>query len=345
MRFVLAAAGVALLLVVVADVMITVLDLGRGKGLVTSRVSALLWQGVRVLRRRGASHRVIETLGVIIVVLVLSTWLVSVWVGWTLVYNAGTTAVMAGSEPATFWERAFFAGASLFSLTVGDLSPGPSAWRFVSALTALNGLVLVTLSISYLIPVLGGATERRSVAAYITTLGATPQKIVLRTCRGFGVEEVHDYLANLIPMLTDLAERHLAYPVLHYLHSADRRTAIAPSLAALDEALTIIEHGVEHDRRLPGSVPATRDAIEQFVKTLQMFSYDEVESPPAPSLKPLMDEGFATADEDQFSQEIERMEDHRRRLLAVVREDGWSWDEAVGDEASGAIGPNHVTER
>ncbi|MFN2557954.1 MAG: hypothetical protein ABR592_14015 [Nitriliruptorales bacterium] len=118
------------------------------------------------------------------------------------------------------------------------MTGGPEGWRFISTFAALSGLILVTLSISYFVPVLSAATERRRCAAYISTYGLTPQQIVLETW-GIGVAGTARLPQQHIPMLADLAERHLAYPVLYSLHSADRRTALAPSIATLDEALTI----------------------------------------------------------------------------------------------------------
>lgn len=272
-----------------------------------------------------------ETLGIVIIVGVVTTWLAGLWLGWTLLFSSSMRAVIeiGSGRPATFWERVYYAGDSLFGLSPQGLSVGPEGWRFLSTFAALSGLILVTLSISYFVPVLSAATERRRCAAYISTYGLTPQQIVLETWGGLGLQELHDYLNNIIPMLADLTERHLAYPVLYSLHSADRRTALTPSIAALDEALTIVEFGLNHEGPLPHSVTATRRAIARFFETLQQFPEEEAEVPPAPSLKPLIREGIPTVKEKTFAADVERLEDHRRLLLAIVREDGWTWEETV----------------
>ncbi|MFN2557955.1 MAG: hypothetical protein ABR592_14020 [Nitriliruptorales bacterium] len=86
---------------------------------------------------------------------------------------------------------------------------------------------------------------------------------------------------------------------------------------------------MNHEEPLPHSVTATRRAIARFLENLQQFPEEEAEVPPAPSFKPLIREGAPTVKEKTFAADVERLEDHRRLLLAIVREDGWTWEEAV----------------
>ena len=54
-----------------------------------------------------------------------------------------------------------------------------------------------------------------------------------------------DGKGTLIPMLAGLGESHLTYPVLHYFHSTKRSASAAAGVASLDEALTILECGLQ----------------------------------------------------------------------------------------------------
>lgn len=334
MSAVLPLAGAALLLATAYDLIQTVFDVGQGGGPVTGRASRLLWWGVLGLRRWGTSHRTVEQLGIAVVLSVVATWLVGIWMGWTLVLNGEPLAVVATAtgRPATFWERAYFAVSSLFVLGNGEFQGGTTGWRFVVGGTAVTGLLVVTLSITYLLPVIQAASERRQLAATIFALGDTPQEIVLSVWDGKDVSELHDHLTTLLPSLTSMGQRHLAYPVLHFFHSSSRRSAIAPAIAALDEALAIVRYGLDATEHESSSFTATRRAIGEFLPTLQLFPVG-AEEPPTPPLDRLRDCGLPIRQEDEFARALESDRERRQLLLATVQEDGWEWDDVVAGDS------------
>ncbi|MDQ3931419.1 MAG: hypothetical protein M3252_01070 [Actinomycetota bacterium] len=325
-------AGAALLLATAYDLVRTVFDVGQGGGPITGRASTLLWRGVLALRTRGVSHRTVERLGIAVVLSVVATWLVVMWLGWTLTISGDPNAVVetATSRPATFWERAYFVVTSLFVLGPGEFQGGTTGWRFVVGGNAVTGLLVVTLSITYLLPIIEAASDRRSLAATIFALGDTPQDIVLSVWDGKDVSELHDHLTTLLPSLTSMGQRHLAYPVLHFFHSSSRRSAIAPAIAALDEALGIIRYGLDVPEREPSSFTAARRVIGEFLPTLQLFPGGDDEPPP-PQLDRLRDFGVPMRQADEFAKRLEADSGRRCLLLATVREDGWEWEDVVGD--------------
>ncbi|MDQ4129849.1 MAG: two pore domain potassium channel family protein, partial [Actinomycetota bacterium] len=136
----------------------------------------------------------------------------------------------------------------------------------------------------------------------------------------------------LLPSLTSMGQRHLAYPVLHFFHSSTRRTAIAPAIATLDEALAIIRHGLEATERESSSFTAVRRAIGEFLPTLQLFRVGN-EVPPTPRLDRLRDCGLPVRHRKEFSEALEADKDRRRLLLATVKEDGWEWEDVTGGDS------------
>lgn len=326
-------AGAALLLATAYDLVRTVFDVGQGGGPITGRASTLLWRGVLALRRRGISHRSVERLGIAVVLSVGATWLVAIWVGWTLVLNGEPLAVVetGTGRSASFWERAYFVVTSLFVLGPGEFQGGTTGWRFVIAASAVTGLLVVTLSITYLLPVIEAASDRRRLAGTIFALGGTPQEIVLSVWNGSNLSELHDHLTTLLPSLTSMGQRHLAYPVLHFFHSSTRRTAISPAIAALDEALAIIRYGLDATERESSSFTATRQAIGEFLPTLQLFPVGD-EEPPPPRLDRLRDCGLPVRQADEFAKGLEAESRRRCLLLSTVREDGWEWRDVTGDD-------------
>ncbi|MFN2557942.1 MAG: hypothetical protein ABR592_13940 [Nitriliruptorales bacterium] len=331
---VLPATGAVLLVAVAYDLIRTVFDVGQGGGPLTGRTSKALWWCVLALRRWGFSHRTVERFGIGVVLSVGVTWLVAMWIGWTFVLNGTVNALVetGTGRPASFWERAYFVVTSLFVLGPGEFQGGTTGWRFVVGGTAVTGLLVVTLSITYLLPVIESASQRRQLAAAISSLGDTPQDIILSVWNGSNVLELHDHLTTLLPSITAMGQSHLAYPVLHFFHSSTGRTAIAPAIAKLDEALAIIRYGLEATERESSSFTAVRRAIGEFLPTLQIFKVGN-EVPPTPQLDRLRHQGVPVREKEEFTDALEADNDRRRLLLATVQEDGWEWADVTGGDS------------
>ena len=60
------------------------------------------------------------------------------------------------------------------------------------------------------------------------SFGETPADILGNAWNGNTFEPLTIHLANLAPSLSRLAQQHMAYPILHYFHSAERSLALAP---------------------------------------------------------------------------------------------------------------------
>ncbi len=129
-------------------------------------------------------------------------------------------------------------------------------------------------------------------------------------------------------MLTQLGESHLTYPILHYFHSIERARSMPLSIVALDDALTLLQYGVKPDSRPdPAALGAIRRANAAFLKTLKSAYLEAANhDPPLPSLELLRVHGIPTVSESEFKQATKHITQRRRVLLALVRDDGWTWD-------------------
>lgn len=334
MRVLLLAVGLVLLWALANDVVRTVFDVGRGGGPITGRLSARLWRAVLWARRRGAPHRWAETFGIIVVLSVVGTWLVTAWLAWTLVLASDPRAaiVEASGRPATFWERAYLAGGLIFTQSLGDIRADSTGWRLMEAAITASGLLLVTLSITYLIPVIDAASKRRHLGAYISALGRTPEELVSRAWDGQHASRLDDHLLDLISLITELGQLHLAYPALHFFHSGDRRTAISPNIAALDEALTILAYGLpESARGDPDVLDSARGAVGELIITLRLYAGAPPPAPPAPDLGVVVARGIPTVPEDDFEQAVEQLAERRGHLFGAVNEEAWDWRDVDRD--------------
>jgi hypothetical protein len=322
--------GVLLLLTLVFDVLWTVVASGAGAGPLTGRLSAVLWRlALRAGRRpEGPRHRFLAFAGVAVVVVLLVVWILVAWGAWWLIFSAskGAVRVVEDGRPADLVQRLWFAGDGIFTSSSNDLTTGPGGWRATRVAITATGLIFITLAITYLIPVASAAAERRQLAAYITSLGRTPEEIVTTTWAGEGFGSLSQHLVALTAMVQLSAQRHLTYPVLHYFHSPTERTAPAVSYVVLDEAITLLRWGVAPEARPdPAAVVPLGEAVGLFLETIRSTFVADFGGPlNPPDLDVLREAGIPVVDDDEFAVALDRQKDRRRLLTGLLRDDGWS---------------------
>jgi hypothetical protein len=322
--------GVVLLLTLIFDVLWTVVGSGAGAGPLTGRLSALIWRLALRFGRGpdGPRHRVLAVSGVGVVVLLLLVWIIVAWASWWLIFSAsrGAVRVVDTGRPADLLERLYFSGEGLFTATSSDYATGPGGWRAAKVAITASGVIFVTLAITYLIPVASAAAERRQLAAYIQSLGRTPEAVLTVAWTGEGFGTLTQHLVALTPMVQLSAERHLTYPVLHYFHSPTERSGVAASYVVLDEAVTLLRWGVDPVARPdPAAVTPLGEAIGLFLDTIRSTFVDDVEDAlDPPSLGILRRAGIPVVADNAFAEALRRQTGRRCLLAGLLDDDGWS---------------------
>lgn len=323
-----AVSGILLLAFVMHDVIKT--TLGQGGGYITTWLSVTLWKTATRLGRYGR-HTMLYAAGLATVALIVVLWMGLLWIAWALIFSGSREAILSSAGwPASFEERLQFAGYAMVTLgSPAGFVPSATVWRAATVLAAANGFAVLTLGIAYITPLLSAATEKRQLALYISTLGESADEILVRAFEGEDCRSFESHLDQLTPMLVLLAQRYLTYPALHYFHSTNRSSAAAPSLAALDEALTVLLVGC-----VPGKGPSSfslnsaRRAISVVLTTLKSAYVEPAEEvPPPPALYALRRAGLETVEMEAFEEAMEEHADRRRMLLALVKSDGWNWND------------------
>ena len=318
--------GFFILVVVMGDVVKTTLST-KGAGILTGWVAGRLWDASLWLHRRRPSHRLLSYVGMTILVFIISLWTFLMWLGWSLVFQLvpGAVVLAASGEPASFFETFYFTGYTLITLGNGEYRPEGSWWQFMTLLASTTGFFVVTLSITFLLSILPAVVVKRQTASYIASLGLTPEAIVSGQ-GGKGCDALVAHLPNLNSSIGSLAQLHLAFPVLHYFHATDRRTALPLRIAALDEALSYLQHGLPACEGAEALEPL-RETITGLLESLEeMFYGANDEAPPTPSLEPLQEAGFNTALEP-YRRAVTNDRERRRHLMGFVRRDGWEWED------------------
>lgn len=262
--------------------------------------------------------------------LTLSCWVALAWIGWWLVFLGLPQGVVstATGEPAGTLDRLYFAGYNLFTLGLGDFKPNGWIAQLLTPLAAFWGLVTVTLSITYIIPVLSAVNEQRQLTALIRDLGPTPASQVAGAWDGKSVERYLERInQSIVPRIHLHNQRHRTYPVVHYFRSASRDDNFAVMIAVLDEALGLIEEALDSDCRAdPWLIRPARRAISGLLQQMDgSFVRVHGDTPPVGSLRVLMQTGIPLIDSSVYVQGVKRTTDRRRRLATFVADAGWSW--------------------
>ena len=320
--------GVVLLLTTVLDLLWTTLWVGGGAGPLTTRLSSGTW---RLFRRTTANDVTLSLAGPVILALTLLTWLGLLWAGWTLLFVGGEPSLLdtRNYEPAVWPDHGYFVAYSMFTMGNGDFTPASSAWQVVTSLTTGSGMLLVTLSITYVLSVLRAVTEARSFASSVTGLGTSSED---HLGRGWNhdegsFEDIEAQLFRISSRLDSVTEQHLSYPILHYYRSIRTRSATPRAVAILDDVLLLIETAVPEEYRTNDALTNTLESsIENYVEVLETEAVDpSEEGPPSPDLEVLRDLDVPTVEYESFVEGHESHRPRRRSLQTVVEESAWDW--------------------
>ncbi len=310
--------GAAILGGVALDVVQTTLSPASGPGPLTKRWGRLLWSGMgRRLDR--PTLRWWHLLGPGVLVATIGSWLVLFVAGWWLVLGAAGPVV----DPATGiaagpGQRLYMVVSTVSTLGLGDLVPITGAARAVTVVAAVSGLGLVTLSVTYVLPVLTAVTDRRVLATSISGVGRSASAIVEALDGAAAAERLLDEVGS---SPRSLAQRHRSYPILHFFHSTDRAAALAPSIAALDEAVGMLAARTGPPRPSQLSVRRLRAAVDDLLDVTDRHLAANLPGEPPPTAGPT---GSVPCRHS--------LDGHRRRLEALVVDDGWSWrDDVLAD--------------
>ena len=330
MTVALAFAGAALIIAVLIDVTWTTVAAGSGAGPFTSRFSRAMWRVALLIHRRRNGGTFLVSAGVAIVVSVLVTWVTLLLAGWVLIFSSSDGAVREASngDPGDLVDRIYFAGYTILTLGLGDEVPGDGIWQLATILAAGTGLVLVTLSITYLVPVASAVVQRRHLAAQIAGLGGTAHDIVQRGWNGNDFGSLAQNLSMLLPNLHTVRLQHLTYPVLHFFHSQSRNDSTAIHVTNLVQAVGLLRYGVKDSVRPDDqTLAAVEYGLDEFLSTMDgVHITDSAEPVDAAPLEPLQRARIPT-DPSRYQQHIEDTERRRRLLASYLHDDGWTEDD------------------
>lgn len=313
-------AGAALVAFVLVDLVWTTIAVGGGRGPLTNFVA----RSLAALGRAGRpDHRRLTALGVVVAVAVPTTWLLLTLAGFTLFFLADAEAVVSAAtqEPTSAMGRLAYAAGGLAGAGA-SLVAGTTRWELVNNASAILGLAMATLSITYVLRIVNAVSSERSMASQVAGLGTAPGEVVADACRSTGMGTLRLQLALISSSLTQVAQDHLTLPMLQFFHSSTRSSSVALNVARYDDILSVLEHALPEQHR--PTVQSGRAAVDAFLDTIEV-PHTSSSSPPPPTLAPLRAVRDDVVDDATFGERIDGEAARRAHLLAYVESEGWGW--------------------
>ncbi|EJF08555.1 potassium channel family protein [Pontibacter sp. BAB1700] len=250
MQLLYAIAGIILIIFVLKDLVTTTLSF-QGGGLLTNFLSEKTWRLCLKMAGNDGKKKLLERVGHMLLVLIILTWVAGMWLGSFLLLLSDPASVLNSNtdEVTTAWEKLYFAGYTLSTMGNGDYKPSSYVWDIVTNLLAFSGLAFITISITYIMPVLSAVILQVKLSVFLNSLGNSPQQMLLNSWNGENFNRLLKHDADLADMITQHSQNHKAYPIIHYFHSVEQRQSVILNLTIFDEAINFLQFGVQDEAR------------------------------------------------------------------------------------------------
>ena len=313
---------------VVLDILKTTLSL-QGGGWFTGKFAHLFWNFILKLSGRNGHSKLLAKAGYLLLIAIIIIWVVTLYSSLVFLLFSSPNSVINGTTklPANTWEKIYYAGYVLSTLGLGDFIASTNVWRLVTNLYGLTGLVLITMSVTYFIPVLSAVIKKRKLGINLSTLGNSPQKILLNAWNGENFNSLIDQLQTMSSDILEHNQNHRAYPVIHYFHNSKKKYAIVLQLARLNEAVFMLQHNLCSKYKIPeNNLAAVATALNNYVEVIQEVSHLSIQNKDQP-LNVKSNELEAQVFFKESSEYTSQMLHNRLVFLKLIQKDGWVWND------------------
>lgn len=321
--------GSVLLLLIIYDFFFTTLS-QSGAGFLT----LLVLRGAHFLLQTGVhvtSRKFYRFSGMIINLVVLTVWVIGVWVGLFLIFSSDPQSIVNDQgRAANVPERLYFTGYTLSTLGIGDFMPVSRAFQILVSCFSFFGFIFFTTSMTYLVSVSSGIIHKRTLAQSVQNFGTSPEEMV-NHIRNRDRNHVIQKSLNIQEVIGQIAVNLQAFPVIAYYSTSRSLDSFGLNLARLDEVMTLIFYTETPGINAKDFIPL-RKSVDGFLKFVQQDFPDISESgnDDAPPF------GFSPGQSlDAKSEEDIRW---RRKILSgMLHHEGLDWND-VFQKTSGSKG-------
>lgn len=328
-EIVLITAGILIYFLTALDIVQTTLSM-QGGGWITSRYSHGLWTLFLKITGGNGRKKILSHAGYIMLVLIVLIWVFLLWLSFVLFLSSSEGSIINSTTrvSASLLEKIYYAGFTISTLGVGDYIASSNTWRILSAIYSFTGLILLTMSVTYFIPLLSAVIEQRKLGIRLSNLGNSPEEILINSWDGEDFSEFTEMVSDLSESLVHHSQNHRAYPVIHYFHNWKEKNAVILQLARLHEALYLLKYEISEEIRPDAIELKPLDvAFQNYIEVIMEVTHINVleEAPPLAKTDNLRDQGLLLGNREEISV-TEDLIYTRKIFQTLVRQDGWSWD-------------------
>ena len=308
-------AGLVLIVITFLDFFHSTLS-GNGFGFFSGNVNRLLNRIILLNKNR----MIFEFSGLVHLLFTTAVWLGLLFLGTFLIFSSGEEMVISANSnlPATYIERFYYTGYVLSTLGIGDFVPGSNLSRIFAATLSFSGFVLITTGLTYLLSVVQAVLKKKKLSFYISTLGED-------------IEELYQYFKqedNLDSLLSDASEfrgqilenasSYLAFPMVDYFLTKDRKSALIVQLARLYDVLVVLQKDWGKESIQYTKLQSIINAINKYLNlSLEKPRREHYNEEKLRTLRSYWRSFGYIYDEDK---EIDR------KFSSSLKYSGWNWD-------------------
>ncbi len=256
MHFSLFIVSIFLLFTVGYDFFFTVISI-NGAGAISSRLSALISTLFLKMNYALKTRRVLKYSGMSVILSLIIWWIGGLWLGFYILILSDDLSVVTSSNElaADLSEKFYYSGYVLSTMGNGDFKPGTSLWQIVIGIFSFSGFIFITTAMTYLISVSSAVIHKRSLALFITDM-------MLLDEYENKVKYLYENESTLRNMINRHIQNHLAYPILHYFFSMDKKASFSFGLWELNGLLISIQ---DNSESLPHKLKPLVQAVDSYL--------------------------------------------------------------------------------
>ncbi|MGG5820270.1 hypothetical protein [Falsiroseomonas sp. HW251] len=245
-----------LVLLVLADVFLTVLYARAGTGIFSTRLARAIWAAFHAATGSPAPRgsAALAFCGPAILVLLVAAWALALTLGAALVMHPllGTAITAQSGETPTDFVAAMYAGGSSMAIVgSSDFTPRTSGARILYLFNSLVGMSVVSLTLTYIMQVYTALQRRNALGLKLHLLsGETGDaaELVARLGPRGQFNGGYSDLAEVGSGMAEANEAHHFYPVLFYFRFHQPYYSVSRSALLALDAVTLMRSALDDQR-------------------------------------------------------------------------------------------------
>lgn len=331
MAYLLIILGSLIYIGVVVDILRTTLSM-QGAGWFTSRFSHVFWKTMLTISGRNGKSKLLARAGFYLLIFIIILWVGLLTLSLFLLLQSDIDSIVNSSKiPASAMEKLYYAGYVLSTLGIGDYMASNNLWRIVTNVFSFTGLILITMSVTYFVPVLSAVIKQRKLGLNIRSLGNSPQEIIINAWNGGNYDFFKMQILSISDALLEHSQNHKAYPIIHYFHNNEKDHAVILQIARLNEAITLWEKRVKSEYSITQQeLSSIKSSLDNYIQVIQEVSNIRMKhnSPHPAAINLLEEKDMVLANEPQIDLS-NNLQKNRAMFLSLIEQDGWKWEDVT----------------